>query len=77
MLNKNLEKLVGEFWNMDCLIRVIKGLLSNDNQEKQEEDIGIMCNILVKTSNTVAEQVKNLQMQLQLNKQGCIFIKMR
>ena len=31
MLNKSLDELVGEFWNMDCLIRVMKELLSNDN----------------------------------------------
>ena len=64
ILSKNLDELVGEFWNMDCLIRVMKELLSNDNWEMRDEDVSIICEILAKTSSTLAEQVKNLQLQL-------------
>lgn len=49
---------------MDCLIRVMKELLSNENWEMREDDIGTICEILAKTSNTLAEQVKSLQLQL-------------
>ena len=64
MLNKNLDELIGEFWNMDCLIRVMKELLSNENWEMREDDIGTICEILAKISNTLAKQVKDLQLQL-------------
>ena len=49
-LTKNLELIIEDFWQVDCLIRVMKEVLTNQNWETQEEDIETICKILVKNS---------------------------
>ena len=49
-LTKNLELIIEDFWQVDCLIRVMKEVLTNQNWEIQEEDIETICKILVKNS---------------------------
>ncbi|MBQ7764347.1 hypothetical protein IJ384_03140 [bacterium] len=63
-----IENFTDEFWTIDCLIRMIKEIVTNDNWEIREDDVYYIAKVLAKTSNTLAEQVKNLQLQLQLNK---------
>ena len=63
-----IENFTDDFWTIDCLIRMIKEIVTNDNWEIREDDVYYIAKVLAKTSNTLAEQVKNLQLQLQLNK---------
>ena len=63
-----IENFTDEFWTIDCLIRLKKEIVTNDNWEIREDDVYYIAKVLAKTSNTLAEQVKNLQLQLQLNK---------
>lgn len=67
-LSSLIDNFTDEFWTIDCLIRMIKEIVSNDNWETREDDVYYIAKVLAKTSNTLAEQVKNLQLQLQLNK---------
>ena len=50
-LTKSIELIVEDFWQVDCLIRLMKEILTNQNWEIQEEDIGTICKILIKTQN--------------------------
>lgn len=64
-LKNIVEHFTDEFWTMDCLIRMMKEILTNNNWETREEDMYYIVKILAKTSNTLAEQLKSLQLQLE------------
>lgn len=62
---KNLvEHFTDEFWTIDCLIRMMKEILTNNNWETREEDVYYIAKVLAKSSNELSEQVKNLQLEL-------------
>ena len=64
-ITKNIELIMESFWQVDCLIRIMKEILTNQNWETQEEDIGTICKILVKNSNSLHEQIKLLKLELE------------
>ena len=64
-LTKNLELIIEDFWQVDCLIRVMKEVLTNQNWETQEEDIETICKILVKNSNSLNKQINHLKLDLE------------
>lgn len=57
-------KIVDEFWKLDCLIRVMKEILSNNNWETQEEDILTICKILFKSSGELFNNIKSFKKEL-------------
>lgn len=63
LLSKTSE-IVDEFWKLDCLIRVIKEILSNNNWETQEEDIFTICKILFKSSEELSDNIKSFKEEL-------------
>ena len=63
-LTKNLEIITESFWQVDCLIRIIKEILTNQNWETQEEDIETICKILIKNSDSLHEQIKLLKLEI-------------
>lgn len=64
-LTKNLELIIEDFWQVDCLIRVMKEVLTNQNWETQEEDIETICKILVKNSDSLNKQIKLLKLEME------------
>ena len=44
---------------------MMKEILTNNNWETREEDVFYIARVLAKNSNTLAERVKNLQLQLE------------
>ena len=60
-----VDKFTEDFWSTDCLIRMMKEILTNNNWETREEDVYYISKILTQTSNALAEQVKILQLQLE------------
>lgn len=64
-LTKNLESIIEDFWQVDCLIRVMKEVLTNQNWETQEEDIETICKILVKNSDLLNKQIKLLKLEIE------------
>lgn len=65
LISKNLNQILEEFWNIDCLIRITKEILSNNNWETQEEDIYTICNILSKSSKELSNNIGTLKELLQ------------
>lgn len=59
-----IENFTDEFWTIDCLIRMMKEIVTNNNWETREEDMYYIAKVLAKSSNILSEQVKNLQLQL-------------
>ena len=64
-LTKNLGIITESFWQVDCLIRIIKEILTNQNWETQEEDIETICKILIKNSDSLHEQIKLLKLEIE------------
>ena len=64
-LTKNIELIIEDFWQVDCLIRVMKEVLTNQNWETQEEDIETICKILVKNSDSLNKQIKLLKLEME------------
>ena len=64
-LTKSIELIVEDFWQVDCLIRLMKEILTNQNWETQEEDIGTICKILIKNSESLNKQIKLLKLDLE------------
>ena len=63
-LTQNIELITESFWQVDCLIRIIKEILTNQNWETQEEDIETICKILIKNSDSLHEQIKLLKLEI-------------
>ena len=61
-LQKNLDEMINEFWNIDCLIRVLREILADNNWDMKECDVETICNILVKTSDSLNHRIKILQL---------------
>ena len=64
-LTQNIELIMESFWQVDCLIRIMKEILTNQNWETQEEDIGTICKILIKNSDSLHKQIKLLKLELE------------
>ena len=64
-LSQNIELLMESFWQVDCLIRIMKEILTNQNWETQEEDIGTICKILIKNSDSLHKQIKLLKLEIE------------
>ena len=64
-LTLNLRDITEDFWQVDCLIRIIKEILTNQNWETQEEDVETICKILIKNSESLSEQIKLLKLELE------------
>lgn len=65
-LDEKLNKVLDQFWNIDCLLRVIKEILTNNNWEMREEDVELICKMLFKLSNELVKEVKLLQIQFKV-----------
>ena len=63
-LFKMIDEFTLEFWTMDCLIRMIKEILTIDNWETREEDIYYIAITLVKSSKSLLEQIQELKLSL-------------
>ena len=64
-LSNLIENFTDEFWTIDCLIRMMKEIVTNNNWETREDDVFYIAKVLAKTSNMLVEQVKNVQLQLE------------
>lgn len=64
LLYKSIEDAAEEFWNLDCMIRILKEYLSNDNWDLYENDVYTIGTILAKTSEDLAKQVLCLKEKL-------------
>ncbi len=64
-LSNLIENFTDEFWTIDCLIRMMKEIVTNNNWETREDDVYYIAKVLAKTSNMLVEQVKNVQLQLE------------
>lgn len=64
-LSQNIELIMESFWQVDCLIRIMKEILTNQNWETQEEDIGTICKILIKNSDSLHKQIKLLKLEIE------------
>ena len=64
-LSNLIENFTDEFWTIDCLIRIMKEIVTNNNWETREDDVFYIAKVLAKTSNMLVEQVKNVQLQLE------------
>ena len=64
ILTENLELVTENFWQVDCLIRIMKEILTNQNWETQEEDIETICKILIKNSEILHKQIKTLKLEI-------------
>ena len=62
---KKIDDFTNEFWNIDCLIRIMKDITTNNCLEAREEDIYIICDLLVKEAGVLSEQLKKLRLDLQ------------
>ncbi len=65
ILTKKLELVTEDFWQVDCLIRMMKEILTNQNWETREEDIETICKILIKNSESLYRQMKLLRLELE------------
>ena len=65
ILTENLELVTENFWQVDCLIRIMKEILTNQNWETQEEDIETICKILIKNSEILHKQIKTLKLEIE------------
>lgn len=65
VLCKMVEDFTSEFWTIDCLIRMMKEILTNNNWETREEDVYYISLILAKSSETLLEQIQKLKLKLQ------------
>lgn len=64
ILLSKTNKIIDEFWKLDCLIRIMKEILSNNNWETQEEDIFTICKILFKSSEELSSNINYFQEEL-------------
>ena len=64
LIQNIINRLDTEFTNVDCLIRILKEIISNKNWETREEDVGTISEILVEASNRLSNQVKKIKAQL-------------
>ena len=64
-LTQNIELIMESFWQVDCLIRIMKEILTNQNWETQEEDIGTICKILIKNSDSLHKKIKLLKLEIE------------
>ena len=65
ILTENLELVTENFWQVDCLIRIMKEILTNQNWETQEGDIETICKILIKNSEILHKQIKILKLEIE------------
>ncbi|MBR3889572.1 hypothetical protein IKJ53_03565 [bacterium] len=66
-LDKKFKNFIEEFWNIDCLIRILKELSSEIFIDSREDDIYTISNILVKESENLSNQAKELKILLENN----------
>ena len=64
-LTKNIDLITESFWQVDCLIRIMKEILTNQNWETQEDDIETICKILIKNSELFNKQIKLLNLEIE------------
>ena len=64
-LYKMVEDFTSEFWTIDCLIRMMKEMLTNNNWETREEDVYYISLVLAKSSETLSKQIQELKLKLQ------------
>ena len=62
-MRKDLEELSDKFWQMDFLIRALKEILSSDNWDMTDSDINTICNMLLKISQSLNDDIKLLKKQ--------------
>ena len=64
-LSKIIDDFTSEFWTIDCLIRIMKEILTNNNWETREEDVYYISLVLAKSSQTLSEKIQELKTKLQ------------
>ena len=62
---KKIDEFTNGFWNIDCLIRIMKDITTNNCLEAREEDIYIICDLLVKESALLTDKIKELKLNLE------------
>lgn len=58
---KSVEK---DFWNIDCLIRMMKELIFKNSFEMHEGDVDTICEILAEKSEKLCKKVENFKKEL-------------
>ncbi len=61
---KIFESMVKDFWNVDCLIRMLKELIFKNSWEMHEGDVDTICEILAEKSEKLCTKVDKLKEQL-------------
>lgn len=65
-IEKKLNKLSEEIWNVDKLCRILYELLTNGEGNLTGADICTLSYILTRTSNALSNQMQKLKLQLRL-----------
>lgn len=61
---KMFESMVKDFWNVDCLIRMLKELIFKNSWEMHDGDINTICEILAEKSEKLQNKIKELKTQI-------------
>ena len=63
ILNKFIQEFTDDFWKIDCLIRLTKEILNNDNLEVREDDVYYISKILTEISDNFTQKIKHFLIQ--------------
>lgn len=66
LIERKLNKLSEEIWNVDRLCRILYELLVNGEGNLTSSDICTLSYILTRTSNALSKQINNLKLQLHI-----------
>ncbi len=63
-MEQRFEKIVKDFWDIDCLIRMMKEIIFKDSWEMREDDVDTVCEILAEKSEKLRNEVEELKTQI-------------
>ena len=61
-INEKIDVLFNGFWNIDCLLRIIKEINNNSSWDVREEDVFIIHNLLIQEANKLSEKISELKL---------------
>lgn len=64
VLTEEIESIEKDFWNVDCLIRMMKEMIFNNSWEIREGDTDMVCEVLAEKSGRLCKKVEGLKEKL-------------
>lgn len=64
IFTNEFESIEKDFWNVDCLIRMMKEMLFKGSWEMREGDADMVCEVLAEKSEQLCGKVEKLKNQL-------------